>query len=544
MKNKIVLVAFVLIILNTLLFSQVERPKLVVGIVVDQMRFNDLYRYYHLYGEDGFRRLAEQGTNFTYAHYNYELTSTGPGHASIYTGTTPFFHGIIGNDFYDKRNKRMINCVQDDLQTSIGTENSNGKKSPVNLLASTITDELKLFTNKKSKVISVSIKDRGAILPGGHLADAAYWYDSKTGYFISSSYYMNKLPDWVNEFNSQKYPDFYLSGDWNLLLDKSFYEINNPDESLYEKDLFNEGKTSFPHSFKNINPNERYNLFQFTPFANQLVLDLAKEAIVNEKLGQNDYPDFLAVSFSVTDLLAHELGNYSYELMDVYLRVDRQIAELLKFLDQKIGKGNYLLFLTSDHAAIETPAYLKENKMPVGGIGTNRLKDSLMIYVKREFNSEEIIENFSNRQIFLNRDFILKAGLDISEVQKKIKNYLRDTFFEVQLILTRETLETYAASRTTTNSILNGWNPSRSGDIAYNLLPNYLNNFLEKGTTHGSAYSYDTHVPLLFYGWNIPAKEVSKPVFIVDIASTIANLLKMNEPNSCIGIPLFGDEKS
>ncbi|MCX8107028.1 MAG: alkaline phosphatase family protein [Ignavibacterium album] len=544
MKNKIVLVAFVLIILNTLLFSQVERPKLVVGIVVDQMRFNDLYRYYHLYGEDGFKRLAEQGTNFTYAHYNYELTSTGPGHASIYTGTTPFFHGIIGNDFYDKRNKRMINCVQDDLQTSIGTENSNGKKSPVNLLASTITDELKLFTNKKSKVISVSIKDRGAILPGGHLADAAYWYDSKTGNFISSSYYMNKLPDWVNEFNSQKYPDFYLSGDWNLLLDKSFYEINNPDESLYEKDLFNEGKTSFPHSFKNIHPNERYNLFQFTPFANQLVLELAKEAIENEKLGQNDYPDFLAVSFSVTDLLAHELGNYSYELMDVYLRVDRQIAELLKFLDQKIGKGNYLLFLTSDHAAIETPAYLKENKMPVGGIGTNRLKDSLMIYVKREFNSEEIIENFSNRQIFLNREFILKAGLDISEVQRKIKNYLRDTFYEIQLILTRETLETYAASRTTTNSILNGWNPSRSGDIAYNLLPNYLNNFLEKGTTHGSAYSYDTHVPLLFYGWNIPAKEVSKPVFIVDIASTIANLLKMNEPNSCIGIPLFGDEKS
>ena len=541
MKSKIFNIVFAFLIVTSL-FGQNERPKLVVGVIVDQMRFNDLYRYYHLYSENGFKRLAEQGSNFTYAHYNYELTSTGPGHASIYTGTTPFFHGIIGNDFYDKRNKKMLNCVQDDLQTTVGSENSNGKKSPVNLLSSTITDELKLFTNKKSKVISVSIKDRGAILPGGHMADAAYWYDNKTGNFISSTYYMEKLPDWVNDFNSKKYPDTYLANDWNLLLDKSVYEINSPDESPYEKDLFNEGKTSFPHSFKNIEPKEKYNLFQFTPFANQLVVDLAKDALTNEKLGQNDYTDFLAVSFSTPDLMGHELGNYSYELMDTYLRLDRQISELLNTLDQIIGKGNYLLFLTSDHAGIETPGYLRKNKMPVGGIGTDRVRDSIMSFVKREFKSEEIIENFSNRQIFLNREFIRKAGLNFSETQRKIRNYLRETFFEIQLINIREELENGVASRTTTNSILNGWNPSRSGDIAFNLLPGYLNNYLEKGTTHGSAYSYDTHIPLIFYGWNIPSKEFSKPAYIVDIAPTIANLLKINEPNSCVGIPLFGEE--
>lgn len=541
MKSKIFNIVFAFLIVTSL-FGQNERPKLVVGVIVDQMRFNDLYRYYHLYSENGFKRLAEQGSNFTYAHYNYELTSTGPGHASIYTGTTPFFHGIIGNDFYDKRNKKMLNCVQDDLQTTVGSENSNGKKSPVNLLSSTITDELKLFTNKKSKVISVSIKDRGAILPGGHMADAAYWYDNKTGNFISSTYYMEKLPDWVNDFNSKKYPDTYLANDWNLLLDKSVYEINSPDESPYEKDLFNEGKTSFPHSFKNIEPKEKYNLFQFTPFANQLVVDLAKDALTNEKLGQNDYTDFLAVSFSTPDLMGHELGNYSYELMDTYLRLDRQISELLNTLDQIIGKGNYLLFLTSDHAGIETPGYLRKNKMPVGGIGTDRVRDSIMSFVKREFKSEEIIENFSNRQIFLNREFIRKAGLNFSETQRKIRNYLRETFFEIQLINIREELENGVASRTTTNSILNGWNPSRSGDIAFNLLPGYLNNYLEKGTTHGSAYSYDTHIPLIFYGWNIPSKEFSRPAYIVDIAPTIANLLKINEPNACVGIPLFGEE--
>lgn len=538
MKFKSITFIFILILTSALL-AQVQRPKLVVGVVVDQMRFNDLYRYYHLYGEDGFKRLAEKGSNFTFAHYNYELTSTGPGHASIYTGTTPFFHGIIGNDFYDKRNKRMLNCVQDDSQTSVGTTNSNGKKSPVNLLASTITDEIKLFTNKKSKVISISIKDRGVILPAGHLADAAYWYDNKTGKFITSTYYMSKLPDWVDNFNSKKYPDKYLSNDWSLLLDKSVYVINPSDESDFEKDLFNEGKTSFPHSFKNLKPDDKYNAFQFTPFANQLVLDLAKESIVNEKLGQNEYSDFLAISFSTPDLIAHEVGNYSYELMDIYLRIDRQIAELLNFLDQKIGKGNYLLFLTSDHAGIETPAYLKESRMPVGGIGTDRVKDSIMSFVKREFKSEEILENFSNRQIFLNREYIRKVGLVFSDVQRKIRDYLRETFFEIQSINIREELENQVASRTTTNSLLNGWNPSRSGDIAYNLLPGYLNNFLEKGTTHGSAYSYDTHIPLIFYGWKIPTKEISTPVFIVDIAPTIANLLKIDEPSCSIGNPII-----
>jgi arylsulfatase A-like enzyme len=538
MRTKIFLLSIVISI-SSFIFAQTDRPKLVVGIVVDQMRFTDLYRYYDFYSQDGFKRLISEGSNFTYAHYNYELTSTGPGHASIYTGTTPFFHGIIENDFYDRRNNRMLYCVQDDNQNGIGTTNSIGKKSPVNLLSSTITDELKLFTNKKSKVISISIKDRGAVLPGGHMADAAYWYDIKTGNFISSSYYMEKLPGWVNKFNDKKFPEMYLSNDWNLLLDKSVYEINSPDESPYEKDLFNEGKTSFPHSFKNLTTEEKGNTFRFTPFANQAVLELAIEAVKNEKLGSNEVPDFLAISFSTPDLIGHEVGNYSYELMDIYLRVDKQIAVLLNFLDKEIGKGNYLLFLTSDHAGIETPAYLKDNKMPVGGIGTDRVRDSLKAFAKRAFNSEDIIENFSNGQIYLNYDYIRKANLDLLNVQKAFAQYLRETFYEIQSVFTRDFLETQVASRTTTNSILNGWNPSRSGDVLFNLLPGYLDNFLEKGTTHGSSYSYDTHVPLMFYGWNIPAKTINKSVYIIDIAPTIANLLKINEPNACKGIPIL-----
>lgn len=533
---------FIAISISAITFAQIEKPKLVVGIVVDQMRFIDLYRYYDLYSQDGFKKLISEGSNFTYAHYNYELTSTGPGHASIYTGTTPFYHGIIANDWYDRKNKGMIYCVQDDNANGIGTTNNNGKKSPANLLSSTITDELKLFTNKKSKVISISIKDRGAILPAGHMADAAYWYDNKSGKFVSSSYYMKSPPEWVKEFNDKKFPEIYLSNDWNLLLDDSDYKINSPDESPYEKDLFKEGKTSFPHSFKNLTTEEKYKYFPLTPFANQAVLDLAIEAVKQEQLGLNEVPDFLAISFSTPDLTSHAFGNFSYELMDVYLRLDRQIAELISFLDMQIGEENYLLFLTSDHAGIETPAYLKDNKMPVGAIGNNRVGDSLKAFAKRNFNSEDIIENFSNRQIFLNYDFIRKANLDFSQVQKAFAQYLRQTFYEIQSLFSRDFLEIQVASRTTTNSLLNGWNPSRSGDIAYNLLPGYLNNFLEKGTTHGSAYSYDTHTPLIFYGWKIPAKTINKPVYIVDIAPTIANLLRINEPSACIGIPIIETE--
>lgn len=538
MKTKIIFFSLTLSLVS-FLFAQSQRPKLVVGIVVDQMRFTDLYRYYDFYSTNGFKKLLSEGSNFTYAHYNYELTSTGPGHASIYTGTTPFFHGIIGNDFYDKRNNRMLNCVQDDNSNGVGTTNSNGKKSPVNLLSSTITDELKLFTNKKSKVFSVSIKDRGAIIPAGHMADGAFWYDNKIGKYVTSDYYMNQLTSWVKNYNDKNFVENFLSSDWNLLLNKSFYEINSPDESSYEKDLFKEGKTSFPHSFNNLTNQEKYNAFQFTPFANQTVLELAIEAVKNENLGADEITDFLAISFSTSDLMAHELGNYSYELMDIYLRIDKNISELLTFLDNYVGKGNYILFLTSDHAGIETPAYLKDNKMPVGGIGTDRVSDSIKAFAKRNFKSEEIIENFSNRQIFLNYNFIRKANLDLSGVQNEFAQYLRETFYEIQSVFTRDNLETQIASRTSNNTILNGWNPSRSGDIAFNLLPGYLNNFIEKGTTHGSGYNYDTHIPLIFYGWNIPAQTVNKPVYVVDIAATLASLMMINEPNACIGIPVL-----
>lgn len=530
---------FILTIILNLSSQNLERPKLVVGIVIDQMRFTDLYRYYDLYTDKGFKRLINEGTNFTYAHFNYIPTNTGPGHASIYTGTTPYYHGIINNEFYDRNLKKTVNCVYDENHKSVGSNDSEGKKSPKNLLVTTITDALKLFTNKKSKVISLSIKDRGAILPGGHLADGAFWYNKKTGDFITSTYYMKELPNWVKEFNNKKLGLKYLAEEWNLLIDKKYYVINNPDESPFEDDLFKEGKNSFPHSFKNLNSEEKLELLTYTPFIHDMLVELAKSAIISESLGKNSVPDFLTISFSATDMIGHAWGNYSYELLDTYLRLDLQLANFLEFLDNEIGKGNYLLFLTSDHGAVETPGYLKQNRIPTGGLPSAKILDSLKAFCIRTFNSDKIIKHYSSGMIYLDNDFIVRNNLSYIEIEEKISHYLRSNFAEIQTIARRSELENRIAARNEENLIINGWHPYLSADIIFNLRPGYLFKFLEQGTTHGSQYTYDTHIPLIFYGWKIPAQTISNKVFIVDVAPTVSNLLRTTAPNACIGIPLL-----
>lgn len=541
MKIKIQIIS----ILIQLIFIQItpaqenSKPKLVVGIVVDQMRYEYLSRFNQFYGSDGFKRLMYEGSNFTFAHYNYDFTSTGPGHASIYTGTVPFYHGVIANDFYDKQKKKIANCVEDNNYSNVGSDYKGGGKSPKYLLSTTITDQLKLFTNGRSKVISVSLKDRGAILPGGHLADGAYWYDEKTGDFITSSYYMPSLPQWLEDFNKRKLVKKYLSEDWNLLLPPKNYLINPPDNSEYEKDRFKENKTSFPHSFKNLKGEELYQEFQNTPFGDQILIDLIKAALQNEKLGLGEETDFLAISFSSTDHIGHEYGTYSYEMMDAFIRLDKQITELLNTLDQQVGAGNYLLFLTTDHAALETPAYLRDIRIPTGEINYQHTLDSLKSFALRELGDEKLIASFSNKQIFFDRDRIKKQNLDIHEIERIFVDYLRDTFPQIQSIFSRDDLDKLCASREPVNYLLNGFNPAKSGDVIFNLLPGYLINFQEKGTQHGSQYAYDTHIPMIFYGWHVPAQTNSEAVFIVDIAATICNLLNITEPSACTGIPII-----
>lgn len=541
MKLKIFITFCILLIFSTPFIhaQSVQRPKLVVGIVIDQMRYDYLYRFKAYYGKDGFNRLMNEGTNFTFAHFNYVPTFTAPGHTSVYTGTTPYYHGIIANDWYDKTAKKMIYCASDSTEKSIGSNDNEGAMSPKRLQSTTITDQLKIATNSASKVISISLKDRAAILPGGHMANAAYWFDNKTGAFISSSYYLKSLPAWADNFNSKKLADKYLADEWDLYKSASDYQISAPDESHYEYDVFSEGKTSFPHSFKNVKEDSKYVVLETTPFGNQIVEEFAKTALVNENLGKGDNTDFLAVSFSSTDYIGHAFGTNSYELEDTYLRLDGQIADLLKALDEQVGKDNYVLFLTADHAALITPGYLKEQHLPSGELNSKKAMDSLKAVSARTFNNLNLIENFSNGQIFLNHRLISENNIDIHQVMRVFADYISESLQGVSVVFTRDDLEKQVAYRTNPNLVVNGYNAKLSGDIVISLKPAYLINDQSAGTTHGTQYAYDTHVPILFYGWHIPTQTVNTPVYTVDIAATVADLLKIAEPDGCMGIPII-----
>lgn len=515
-------------------------PKLVVGIVVDQMRYDYLYRFNSLYSDGGFKKLMKEGSNFTFAHFNYAPTHTAPGHATIYTGTTPYFHGIISNSWYDKKLKRTVYCTSDRLFNTVGANDNRGQMSPKRLLSTTITDQLKLATNGKSKVISIAIKDRAAILPGGHTANAAYWYDSNTGGFITSTFYMQQLPGWVKKFNDRKLADKYMSSIWKLSYPLKEYEMNLPDNKAYEKDLFSENKTTFPHSFNNVPKNMKRSLLRSTPFGNELLFYFAKAALVNEHMGQREQTDFLAIGFSSTDYIGHSYGPNSVEIEDTYVKLDSLISKLIKLLNQQVGKGNYILFLTGDHGVAENPVFLKQNNIPSGWVNFRVISDSLKSFTKRKFGNVNILENFSNKQIFLNYSIIDSLKLNLAGVRKIYAYYLRSTFSFISQIFVRDFLVTEVANRTSSNLILNGFNPALSGDVLLEFQPGYIpGSSSDHYTTHGSSYSYDTHVPLIFYGWNIPKQTINKPVYIVDIAPTLADLLNITEPSGNIGIPLI-----
>jgi predicted AlkP superfamily pyrophosphatase or phosphodiesterase len=523
--------------------TSVEKPKLVVGIVVDQMRQEYLYRFYDKYGSGGFKRMITDGFMLENAHYNYVPTVTGPGHASVYTGSTPSIHGIIGNEYYDKTTGKFVNCVEDSLYAAVGNEASNGKLSPSRMISSTVTDELKLFTQKKAKVIGVSIKDRGAILPAGHMADGAYWYDSKSGRFISSTYYMSALPDWVEKFNSQNLPGKYLSQVWQTVLPLNQYTESGPDDTPYERLLSGKSKAVFPYDLKDIRGKEKgFGLLTSTPFANDYVALMAEAALSGEQMGKDDISDFLCISFSAPDAIGHGHGPNAVEIEDTYIRLDKNIEALLKKLDQEVGQGKYTVFLTADHAVADVPQYLIDNKVPSGYFNDGELKTNLDKYLSAYYPGKSFIENISNQQIFLNQDAFDKdpraSGLDIYLVTELIGKYLM-SMNGIANYYTEATLRqgNYGEDGIK-GKVIRGYHPKRSGDIAYILEPGWTESESTRGTTHGSPYNYDTHIPALFYGSGIRKGSSSKPHSITDIAPTISVLLKVKFPNGATGQPV------
>lgn len=533
------LVAFsVLFFAGFFSFAQQQKPKLVVGIVIDQMRYDYLDRYWNKFSDDGFKKIVNGGFNCKNTHYNYMPTYTGPGHASIYTGTTPENHGIIANDWYNKKTKKMIYCAEDTTVKTIGSSSKVGLMSPKNMVTTTITDQLKLNTNFKGKVIGVSLKDRGAILPAGHKADAAYWFEGKnTGKWISSSYYLNELPKWVQEVNKKNSANTYLSKPWNTLLPIAEYSESIADNNPYEGVFKGEKTPTFPHNLPALrDSNDNYSLIKNTPFGNDITTEMALAAIVGENLGDDLFTDFLAVSYSSPDYIGHQFGPMSVEVQDNYLRLDQDIAQLLTYLESKFGKDEVLIFITADHGAVDVPQFLIDNHIPAGYFDKKKMVADLKTFCLTKWNAD-LIENISNGNVFLNHEIIAKNNLNTTQIEQNLANYLL-TFEGVSQTFTATTLKTTVITENIAANIQRGFNQVRSGDVVYVLASGWINAGYSTGTTHGSPYHYDTHVPLIWYGNQIPAGETTKKVVIPDIAATLAVLLNINAPSACTGNPI------
>jgi predicted AlkP superfamily pyrophosphatase or phosphodiesterase len=517
--------------------AEQDGPKLVVGIVVDQMRYDYLSRFYNRYSEDGFKRLIKEGYQLTNNHYNFVPTYTAPGHASIYTGTSPMNHGIIGNNWYDKFDDKVIYNADDNQVTGVGTESDEGKMSPRRMLTTTITDQLELQTQGQAKVIGISIKDRGAILPAGHAADAAYWFEgSDQGNFISSTFYMEQLPQWVTDFNASKKADAYLKT-WNTLYPLETYTASGSDLNDFEKAPRGKETAVFPYDLKKLRgENGNYSLIKATPYGNSIVADFAIEALKKEEMGKDAITDFLAVSFSSTDYIGHQYGVNSVEIEDTYLRLDRDIARFLKALDQEVGKGNYTVFLTADHGAVNNPAYLQSRNINAGYFDRSDFREKLNKALVEKFSSDELISNISNDQIFFNKANVIKNKINPIDLENFIASIILD-YKHIDKVFTRNALVSGTMPDGTGKLIQNGFHHKRSGDVIYVLEPAVIS-YSKTGSTHGSSQSYDTHVPLLFYGNGIKQGSSSKRTEIIDIAPTISSLLKISFPNGATGNPI------
>ena len=409
MKTNSLIYSLIFTLLSQISFSQQQdKPKLIVGIVIDQMRAEYLYRFQDNYAENGFKRLLREGFNVKNTHYNYIPTATGPGHTSIYTGTTPVNHGIVSNDWYNRELGRSIYCAEDStvfLVDHLGVQKDkkfkNFSRSPKNNLTTTITDELKLFTNQRSKVIGVSLKDRGAIFPSGHLANAAYWYNPNNGHFVTSSYYMNKLPQWLIKFNNKKKSDSLLNQTWKTLLPIEKYIHSEIDDSSFEKIFKGKQLSIFPYDLKTLRKeNGNYKLITQVPQGNTLLTELVKATLKGENLGRSETTDFLTISYSSTDYVGHNFGIRSKELEDTYIRMDREIALLLKDLDTEVGKDNYILFLTADHAVSDNPPFLKSKRLPGNFYNSKKIKENLNIYLSDIFGKDNYIAHIKHKYIF------------------------------------------------------------------------------------------------------------------------------------------------
>ena len=521
---------------HTCFAQNLSKPRLVVGLVVDQMRWDYLYRYQQRWQKQGgFNKLLQEGFVCDNTNLNYVPTFTASGHASIYTGSVPAINGITGNNWWDIQKQSYVYCTSDDKVTTVGSKTDAGHMSPINLLTNSICDELKLATNFRSKTIGIALKDRGAILAVGRSADAAYWYDEDEGEWISSTYYQSDLPEWAKQLHTKAKVDSLYSKDWYTLYDKASYNQSEAEAKAYKVRTFGVSAKELPYNLKKFVGNN-YGMIAYTPAGNTLTTDFAKAAILGEHLGADSITDFLAISYSSTDYIGHAYGPNSMEMEDTYLRLDLELGNFFDFLDKQIGKDNYLVFLTADHGVGQVPGFLKDHKLPADNVDEKKMNEQLNEALKQQFGVEGLSKTIMNFQVVLNKQVIEKSKkIRLDDIIDFAIGWLQN-----QDLISRA-IRLDAAAKSTLpelykTQIANGYYPNRSGDIQILYKPGVIEGFETGGTTHGGGYANDTHVPLLWYGWKIPkGGTTQRHIAITDIAPTLAALLHIQEPNGSIG---------
>jgi len=517
-----------------------DKPRIVVGIVIEQLRYDQLEKFRDRFEENGIRRLLNEGTYYKNASYDYMLTQSAPGHATIATGTQPSFHGINADSWYLPLKNEMVYCTQDSNVDPVGGSYESGLHSPVNLISSTFPDELAMATSKRAKIFSVGLRESSSILTAGHHADGVFWYDNKTGTWMSSTWYCDSLPSWVNDFNASKYSDSFLNNPWTPLKESSYYSDCLADTSMFEAGF--DGVTWFPYDLKKmsqkglLNVKRDYSILCETPFGNTLTKDFAIRLIQEEKLGRDDIPDFISINFSATDYIGHRFGPSSVESADALLRLDQDISRLLKFLNDSLGKRNILVYFTSAHGVSEIPSVLEQNRIPTGYFRQTQALQLLKSYLNAVYGQGDWVKGYYENQVFLNRVLIEDAKIPLEDIQKKVSRFLVQ-FSGVSSAYPYSAFEANDFGNGHLKRIVNSFSHQRSGDVIITLNPGWI----EKGdyvANHNSPYEYDSHVPLIWYGWSVNRATVTRKVNITDIAATLSSVCRVPFPNACTGDPL------
>lgn len=518
-----------------------DKPSLIIGIVVEQLRFDQIERFRDRLSENGIKRMINEGTFFRNASFDYMLTQSAPGFSTISTGTEPSYHGITSDNWYLPLKNEFIYCTKDVSVNPVGGSYESGLHSPVNLNASTFADELKIATGKRSKVFAVGIKEHSAIFSAGHAADGAFWYDNTTGTWMSSTYFMDNLPAWVNDFNAMKYSETYLNTTWNLLRQAADYSVCLPDSNKFEIG-FN-GLNHFPYDVNKMskpagrNSTRNFAFLRETPFSDAFTTDFAVRLIEKEDMGKDEIPDFLAICFSSTDYIGHRFGPSSVETGDAILRLDKDIETLLNYLNNNLGKRNVLIYFTSSHGISEIPSIMENTRIPAGYFKQNQALQLLRSYLNAVYGEGDWVKGFSDRQIFLNRTLIEDARIPIEEIQKKTARFLTQ-FTGVASAYPYYAFEANDFGNGHLNRIVNNFSPQRSGDVIITLNPGWVEKEGDQMTNHNSPYEYDSHVPLIWYGWTVNRSTVMRKVNMTDIAATLSSLCRIPYPNACTGEPM------